>query len=90
MPTVHLLTVQNSKGVGSAVHRLRDQLGQTSADRRVTTHYPDRQGHALLNVALGRRGARRDLPVGGPAASTPGCSGRADHYACCVGARRTA
>ncbi|MCX5559501.1 hypothetical protein [Streptomyces sp. NBC_00038] len=50
-----LMTVQSGKGPGSALHRLRRQLDAVLPVDVLTTHYPDRQGHILLNVALSRR-----------------------------------
>ncbi|MEH0553070.1 hypothetical protein [Streptomyces sp. B21-101] len=50
-----LMTVQRGKSPGRALHRLRRRLDTVLPIDVLTTHYPDRQGHVLLNVAFSRR-----------------------------------
>ncbi|MFD3627319.1 hypothetical protein [Streptomyces sp. NPDC058698] len=53
-----LMTLQSAKSPGSALHRMRRRLdGQLPIDI-LATHYPDRSGHLLLNVDLGRHTTR--------------------------------
>ncbi|MER5430470.1 hypothetical protein [Streptomyces sp. NPDC002588] len=49
------MTVQRGKSPGRALHRLRRRLDTVLPIDVLTTHYPDRQGHVLLNVAFSRR-----------------------------------
>ncbi|MFF7392988.1 hypothetical protein ACFZAE_31680 [Streptomyces scabiei] len=50
-----LMTVHRGKSPGRALHRLRRRPDTVLPIDVLTTHYPDRQGHVLLNVALSRR-----------------------------------
>ncbi|WP_327715995.1 hypothetical protein OG381_11405 [Streptomyces sp. NBC_00490] len=50
-----LMTVHRGKSPGRALHRLRRRLDAVLPIDVLATHYPDRQGHVLLNVALSRR-----------------------------------
>jgi hypothetical protein len=50
-----LMTVQSGKSPGRAMHRLRCRLDTVLPIDVLTTHYPDRHGHVLLNVVLSRR-----------------------------------
>ncbi|MGW0573748.1 hypothetical protein [Streptomyces tauricus] len=47
-----LMTLQSGKGPGRALHRLRQRLGTSLPIDVLSTHYPDRDGQVLLNVAL--------------------------------------
>ncbi|MFF8996229.1 hypothetical protein ACF09H_41180 [Streptomyces sp. NPDC014983] len=49
-----LTAVQPARSAGRALHLLRRRLGTHLPIDVLTTHYPDRHGQVLLNVALGR------------------------------------
>lgn len=48
-----LMTVQSGTSPGRALHRLRRRLDTVVPIDVLSTHYPDRHGRVLLNVALG-------------------------------------
>ncbi|MEU0948837.1 hypothetical protein ABZ379_40130 [Streptomyces canus] len=48
-----LMTVHNGKSPARALHQLRRRLGTSLPIDVLTTHYPDHDGHILLNVVLG-------------------------------------
>nr|WSY56285.1 hypothetical protein OG999_43160 [Streptomyces sp. NBC_00886] len=63
-----LMTVQSGKSPGRALQRLRRRLDTVLPIDVLTTHYPDRHGHVLLNVVLSRRadtGIRREAAAMG-------------------------
>ncbi|MEJ8658832.1 hypothetical protein [Streptomyces sp. MS1.AVA.4] len=67
-----LMTVQSGKSLGRALRRLRRRLGSVLPIDVLSTHYPDRHGHVLLNVVLSRRAdaqIRREAAASG---SRPG------------------
>ncbi|MGX2992712.1 hypothetical protein JNUCC64_00210 [Streptomyces sp. JNUCC 64] len=47
-----LMTVYSARSPASALHALRRRLGTRLPIDVLTTHYPDRHGQVLLNVAL--------------------------------------
>jgi hypothetical protein len=47
-----LLTVHSARYPGGALHTLQRRLGARLPVDVLTTHYPDRHGHILLNVTL--------------------------------------
>lgn len=49
-----LMTVQSGRSPGRALHRLRRRLDTVVPIDVLSTHYPDRRGRVLLNVALDR------------------------------------
>ncbi|MEU0107607.1 hypothetical protein ABZ313_19870 [Streptomyces sp. NPDC006251] len=49
-----LMTVYNDKSSSRALHQLRRRLETSLPLDVLTTHYPDQDGHILLNVVLGR------------------------------------
>ncbi|MFF0086629.1 hypothetical protein ACFYR1_44165 [Streptomyces canus] len=63
-----LMAVQSSTSPGRALHRLRRRLDTLMPIDVLSTHYPDRHGRVLLNVALGRDGdaaIRREAAASG-------------------------
>ncbi|MFE6621074.1 hypothetical protein [Streptomyces sp. NPDC057740] len=54
-----LMTVHSGKSPGRALQRLRRRLDTVLPIDVLTTHYPDRHGHVLLNVVLSRRADTR-------------------------------
>ncbi|MFJ4633402.1 hypothetical protein [Streptomyces sp. NPDC088847] len=58
-----LMAVQGARSPGGALHGLRRRLDALLPIDVLSTHYPDRHGQVLLNVALGHaadRALRRD------------------------------
>ncbi|MGW5207918.1 hypothetical protein ACWEQ5_25225 [Streptomyces griseoincarnatus] len=49
-----LIALQRAKSPGSALHGMRRRLGRQLPIDILATQYPDRSGHLLLNVDLGR------------------------------------
>ncbi|MGQ4479326.1 hypothetical protein [Streptomyces sp. SAS_276] len=63
-----LMAVQGARSPGGALHALRRRLDALLPIDVLSTHYPDRHGQVLLNVALGHRAdraLRRDAAVVG-------------------------
>ncbi|QIY73736.1 hypothetical protein HEP84_35935 [Streptomyces sp. RLB1-33] len=63
-----LMSVQRSKSPAGALHRMRRRLDGRLPIDVLATHYPDRSGHLLLNVDLGRtatRAVRREAQAHG-------------------------
>ena len=63
-----LMAVQGARSPGGALHGLRRRLDALLPIDVLSTHYPDRHGQILLNVALGHaadRALRRDAAVVG-------------------------
>ncbi|MFF9127963.1 hypothetical protein ACF09J_32705 [Streptomyces sp. NPDC014889] len=48
------MAVQNARSPDGALHVLGHQLGSRLPIDILTTHYPDRHGQVLLNIALSR------------------------------------
>jgi hypothetical protein len=55
---IRLMVVQGGRSRSGALHTLRRRLGAQSPIDALTTHYPDKYGQVLLNVALGQRANR--------------------------------
>ncbi|MFI7020719.1 hypothetical protein [Streptomyces sp. NPDC050164] len=49
-----LMTVHNGKSPARVLHQLRRRLGRSLPIDVLTRHYPDHDGHILLNVVLDR------------------------------------
>ncbi|MBK6013560.1 hypothetical protein [Streptomyces sp. MBT53] len=63
-----LMAVRGARSPGGALHALRRRLDVLLPIDVLSTHYPDRHGQVLLNVALGHtadRALRRDAAVVG-------------------------
>ncbi|MGW1002053.1 hypothetical protein [Streptomyces sp. NPDC002520] len=50
-----LMAVQGARSAGGALHVLRRRLGTRLPIDIMTTHYPDRRGQVLINIALSHR-----------------------------------